>query len=128
MGIGTASPAYKFHTLTSDATIAAFRNSGAANGQILIGNTAGDLSIRTLSTGDSYIFSDAGKYLDFGSNASFRMRLTSDGELLVSTTSDAGDYKLQVVGNARVGTGKLDIASNTTFGIGVARSGTSSVS
>ncbi len=99
VGIGTASPAYKFHVLTSDATIAAFRNSGAANGQILIGNTAGDLSIRTLSTGDSYIFSDTGKYLDFGSNASFRMRLTSDGELLVATTSDAGDYKLQVSGN-----------------------------
>jgi hypothetical protein len=99
VGIGTASPAYKLHTLTSDATIAAFRNSGSANGQILVGNTAGDLSIRTLSTGDSYIFSDAGKYLDFGSNASFRVRLTSDGEMLVATTSDAGDYKLQVAGN-----------------------------
>lgn len=277
VGIGTTSPTYKFHTLTSDATIAAFRNSGAANGQILIGNTAGDLSIRTLSTGDSYIFSDIGKYLDFGSNGSFRLRIFSNGrigvntttdagyqfdvngtlrtvnganfattsgnvgigtaspsgkldvtdalvsdyasivrlrnsnagttntnlaiefwdrstsingavigtrsniagnwggdiifknqqngspqttttsltevmkldganqrislspagtelfrfastgELLINTTTDAGDYKLQVVGNARVGTGKLDIASNTTFGLGVARSGTSEI-
>lgn len=29
-----------------------------------------------------------------------RMRITSGGELLIGTTSDAGDYKLQVAGNA----------------------------
>ena len=65
--------------------------------------------------------------LIFGTAATNRMRVTADGEIYINTETDAGDYKLQVVGNARIGTGKLDIASNTTFGLGVARSGTSEV-
>ena len=57
-----------------------------------------------------------------------RGRINSAGEWIIDASgTDAGDYKLQVVGNARVGTGKLDIASNTTYGLGVSRSGTSEV-
>jgi predicted heme/steroid binding protein len=36
---------------------------------------------------------------DGASSFTERMRLTSSGELLINTTSDAGDYKLQVNGN-----------------------------
>ena len=43
----------------------------------------------------------------FGTNNSERMRITSGGELLINTTSDAGDYKLQVNGN--VYAGNLDL-------------------
>jgi hypothetical protein len=55
------------------------------------------------------------------------LALNSSSEVLINTTTDAGDYKLQVVGNARVGTGKLDISSNTAFSMNVQRSGTSEV-
>lgn len=37
--------------------------------------------------------------LVFETNMSERMRIKSDGEVLIATTSDAGDYKLQVGGN-----------------------------
>ena len=66
--------------------------------------------------------------MSFFTNNTERGRINSAGEWIIDASgTDAGDYKLQVVGNARIGTGKLDIASNTTFGIGVARSGTSEV-
>jgi hypothetical protein len=41
-----------------------------------------------------------------GTSPSERMRITSGGELLINTTSDAGDYKLQVNGNGLF-TGRL---------------------
>jgi len=66
--------------------------------------------------------------MSFFTNNTERGRINSAGEWIIDASgTDAGDYKLQVVGNARIGTGKLDIASNTTFGLGVARSGTSEV-
>lgn len=88
------------------------------NGTNTIGLVTGQLE--TGSTTAGFLRFDAGGNTE-------RMRISSTGEVLIATTTDAGDYKLQVVGNARVGTGKLDIASNTTFGLGVARSGTSEV-
>ena len=43
----------------------------------------------------------SGNYpMAFFTNATERMRITSGGELLINTTSDAGDYKLQVNGDA----------------------------
>ncbi len=41
------------------------------------------------------------------------MRITSGGELLLNTTTDAGDYKLQVNGNAYI-LGSLSTKSSTT--------------
>ena len=82
---------------------------------------------------DSYLANNAnGGWMIFrtttsGGTQSNALSITDASELLVNTSTDAGDYKLQIVGNARIGTGKLDIASNTTFGLGVARSGTSEV-
>jgi hypothetical protein len=91
VGIGVSNPLYALHVVTSTASSAAFRNSGAANGQILVGNTAGDLIVRALSTGDGFITSDSSKYLAFGTNGgSERMRLDSSGRLGLGTSS-AGD-------------------------------------
>jgi hypothetical protein len=90
VGIGVTNPLYPIHVVTSGQSSAAFRNSGAANSQILVGNTAGDTSFRTLSTGDGFIFSDTGKYLAFGTNGSAeRMRLDSSGRLGLGTSSPA---------------------------------------
>ena len=54
----------------------------------------------------NYLYSDATKtelysanFLQVSVNGSERMRITSGGELLINTTSDAGDYKLQVNGD-----------------------------
>jgi hypothetical protein len=105
VGIGTAIPIYTFHTVSANTSIGAFKNNGAANGQLLIGNTVGDLALRILASGDALIFSDTSKYLAFGSNGgSERMRITSGGNLLVGTTTDSGE-KLQVNGNAILTTG-----------------------
>ena len=43
---------------------------------------------------------DAGSYLDFWTGGAQRLRSTSDGEILINTTTDVGDYRLQVNGNA----------------------------
>ena len=146
VGIGTASPLNKLHVEFSDATayspsntltsapIAYFYNNTSADAAVastirldagnLTGNNAVSLSaVRTGNADAAMTFGTRSG----GGSVTERARITSSGELLVNTQSDAGDYKLQVVGNARIGTGKLDIASNTTFGIGVARSGTSEV-
>jgi hypothetical protein len=50
------------------------------------GNQGGYMTFSTSTAGDASI--------------SERMRITSGGELLINTTSDAGDYKLQVNGNS----------------------------
>lgn len=49
-----------------------------------------------------------------------RMRLTSDGELLIATTSDAGAYALQVTGSIYNTTGAALAVSSGNVGIGTA--------
>ncbi len=127
VGIGTASP-----TGFSDKIVNIY------------GATSAELHFTTAGTGtansDGFVFSirdsdglaqimhRESAALLFGTGDTEAGRINSSREWLLSSGgTDAGDYKLQVVGNARVGTGKLDIASNTTFGIGIARSGTSEV-
>jgi hypothetical protein len=56
-----------------------------------------------------------------GSNES--MQITSSGELLLNTTTDAGDYKLQVSGNAYVTGTTVLAATSGTVSIGVTTSG-----
>ena len=98
LGIGTNNPSYTFHAVSADATIGAFRNSGAALGQLLVGNTAGDMILRILATGDSLIYSDTAKYLAFGSNGGTeRMRIDTAGNVGIGVT--APNVRLDVNGS-----------------------------
>jgi hypothetical protein len=132
VGIGTTAPSSKVQINDSNSDlISAFgnlsiftTNSQAANNGGTIGfggvfqnsdiaQWAGIKGGKENSTSGDY-----GGYLSFftrpngGSNTE-RMRITSGGELLISTSTDAGDYKLQVNGNAYI-LGSLSTKSSTT--------------
>jgi hypothetical protein len=127
VGVGTASPAARLTVVGAGAQT--ILNSGsAADARMEFHYNSGREGFISWDTDNIRLQADAGNYLTFFSNATERGRINSAGEWIIDASgTDAGDYKLQVVGNARIGTGKLDIASNTTFGLGIARSGTSEV-
>jgi hypothetical protein len=134
VGIGTASPAVKLDVTASGGDIAAFRRTDAGNAlvQYTNANTTDDIIHRFRLNAGAGNFYDmryygTGGYFGLQYNGNNGLHLTTSSEVLINTTSDAGDYKLQVVGNARIGTGKLDISSNTAFSMNVQRSGTSEV-
>jgi hypothetical protein len=88
VGIGTSSPTDKLVVVGGRTTL-------TANSEVyqlkLAYNT---------STDGFWLGSPSADALAFYNNAGTeRMRITSSGELLINTTSDAGDYKLQVNGN-----------------------------
>jgi hypothetical protein len=118
VGISTTSPGYKLQVqgTQQDAvqTIARFaaNNSSSQIKAFDINITAGTPLI-TLAT--AAVGTDAA--MAFATAGSERMRITSGGELLINTTSDAGDYKLQVNGNT-YGNGTAYFTGN--MGIGVA--------
>jgi hypothetical protein len=113
VGIGTTSPGYKLQVqgTQQDAvqTIARFaaNNSSSQIKAFDINITAGTPLI-TLAT--AAVGTDAA--MAFATAGSERMRITSGGELLINTTSDAGDFKLQVSGNQYV-SGSLGIATTS---------------
>ena len=114
VGVNTNNPAYLLHVLSSSTSSAAFRNPGAADTQVLVGNTAGDTGIRTLSTGDGLVFSDTGKYLAFGTNgATERLRITSAG--LVGIGASSPTAKLESYFSST----NPSLSSNTGAGLSV---------
>jgi hypothetical protein len=94
LGIGTATPAYK---LTVNGTIDAGTN--------LIGNGTWAQGLKTLGgTGEfQFLNGGGGFFFTWVRNAIERMRLSSNDNLLIGTSTDAG-YKLDVNGTARVAT------------------------
>ena len=122
VGIGTASPFYK---LDVNGAVGLTTYLIAQNSQTFLGDNG--VIGGGASDGNTTLSWFNGKDLFFKESASTRVTFKSGGEVLINTATDAGDYKLQVVGNALVSTGKLDITSNTAFGFGLSRSGTSSI-
>ena len=104
VGIGTTSPAQQME----------IKGAAGANTTIQItSNNSNDFSSRIFFADNvsqrGYIaYSNFSNFLAFGTNSSERMRITSDGELLINTTTDAGDYKLQVNGSQSLN-GILDL-------------------
>jgi hypothetical protein len=106
LGIGTTSPSQKLEvngiSLLENiqiGTTSAFL-SNSVNAMIgwassFSGYTNGTLILQSRSSASTPIVFATGS-----TSAVEQMRITSGGELLVNTTSDAGDYKLQVNGNA----------------------------
>jgi hypothetical protein len=101
LGIGTSSPDYP---LTIQAN-------SSANAVKLLGRSIDNISILSFDNNANnsqygYIAGISTEFrtytanaLTFYSGASERARFTSSGELLINTTTDVGDYKLQVSGN-----------------------------
>ncbi len=118
VGIGTQTP----------------NKSGSSTAFTVNTTTAANYSALELSSGDalsfyinandanSYIVSYGSRPMIFNTNGSERMRITSGGELLINTTSDAGDYKLQVNGqiySTNSANNYLSIFSTGTFDAGL---------
>jgi len=103
VGIGTSSPTQALDVLgiinigrNQNAFVTNFNiNSGSTPISAFQINTDQPNLIAALVSRNSYA-------LTFGTSDTERMRITSAGELLINTTSDAGDYKLQVNGNVYI--------------------------
>jgi len=99
VGIGTSSPNRLLSLgssfgasagLSSSIKLAVFDN-GTSGDTYGLGVSSNMLEIQSAE--------NIGFYNGTGTTRTERMRITSGGELLINTTSDAGDYKLQVNGN-----------------------------
>ena len=114
VGIGTISPQsytnYRILHLAGPAT----------NGSGLLYLTNSDNSIVGMAFAEGSaqrvtFGSQTNHPVTFLTNDTEQMRITSGGELLINTTSDAGDYKLQVNGNAYV-SGTSYLSGNVGLG------------
>lgn len=88
VGIGTASP----NSILQIKGAFNIERSNTTDYSII--DNEGNLNIKAATGGGGGSFNTV-----FFTGGSERMRITSGGELLINTTSDAGDYKLQVNGN-----------------------------
>jgi hypothetical protein len=93
--------------------IVAFTNGTSTTGYLFHTNTDMQL-FNANATGNMRFFTNSTEY----------MRLRPDGELLLNTTTDAGDYKLQVSGNAYVTGTTVLAASSGNVGVGTASTST----
>jgi hypothetical protein len=112
--VGRTNPSYKFDVLAStdgvDGVNVANPNSGtnaisgfrSINGNgigTVVGVTEFSATSAMGGANQSVLYTIGNQNLLFGTNSTERARFNNPGELLLNTTTDAGDYKLQVSGN-----------------------------
>jgi hypothetical protein len=150
LGVGTTSPDFGIElekngvadiaaksTADNNSAIITTYNAGGASGNFMqvrsYGNTTGATLFGASTNKMNAIWSNSDALMAigtigstpllFGNGNAEGMRL-SGNELLLNTSTDAGDYKLQVNGNERIA-GKLDVITTTEYGVNLGRSGTS---
>jgi len=113
VGIGTASPLQKLG-------VAGNGQFNVASGSVFVAVSSGASNSLQIATdaSNNYLYGTGAIPLTFSTNGSEKMRISSDGELLIGTTTDAGDYKLQVSGNAYVTGTTVLAATSGNVGIG----------
>jgi hypothetical protein len=131
---GTAGNAISFtQAMTLDAsgnlglgTTSTSSISGGYTGFFVNGSTGSNIDLRGGGTGYGRVQADANGLLFAGLNSvpitfftsgSERARFTSSGELLINTTTDVGDYKLQVAGNVYA-SGSYNVANGGDYAWG----------
>ena len=90
VGINTTSPTAKLHVAGASSAVLIGESGGVAyiTGTNAAGTSSQELSLRGFPL----------TFTGNGGGGGEHMRITSGGEVLIGTTSDAGDYKLQVNG------------------------------
>lgn len=109
VGIGTTSPNFLIHSNGSGA------NSYMQFTSATTGTTSSDgLIIGTGDAGDAVFLNRENTTMQFYTNNSERMRITTGGNVLIGTTTDSG-YKLDVNGTARFN-GNISVNGNVANG------------
>jgi hypothetical protein len=138
VSVGTMSPSYRFEVLTSvngfDGisvrnnnagvnTVAGYQTINENGIGTILGVTEASASSAVGGANQSVLYTIGDQNLVFGTNSTERARFNNPGELLINTTTDAGDYKLQISGNF-YSTGNAVIGTSSgTLGLGTTLSG-----
>jgi len=109
LGVGTTSPQVKFVV-----------SNGGANGYEFDPVNSFISSYNRSTNVWTAVTHRAGSYIFNINNSNNAVSITSSGELLVNTVTDAGDYKLQVSGNAYVTGTTVLAATSGNVGVGTA--------
>jgi hypothetical protein len=100
LGLGTSTPSVAIEVAGNSNLSTRYRASKSGSGTIEMGADRD-------TTNSPYISAFTNSNLDFFTNDTFRLRITNTGNLLIGTTTDAGQ-KLQVSGTATIKSGNGD--------------------
>jgi hypothetical protein len=126
VGIGTTSPQRKLNIVVSPGTTSSDGlrvDNGTQNA--LLDVTGSAYVYRGVPANSAMLYSNSnvstlsdGGYISYHTSGGERMRITSDGEVLIGTTTDAGAYALQVAGSIYNTTGAVFAATSGTVNVG----------
>jgi hypothetical protein len=118
VGIGTSTPSQKLHVAEGNTLL----SNSSSHVRLYIRSSNSTQSIIYFGDNDSstqgrIAYDNNGDYMYFHTNGSHKMRLLSNGHLLLGTTVDSG-YELDVTGTFRVtGLSYFDTQINANYGV-----------